>query len=402
MKADIISKLIGDDTVFSLRHRVFNVIALIGICMSFTACIMNYVLGLGATTVIVTFGCGVISVGLYLMSIIGRQYALPALVTVIILSFIFFPVMWIINAGTYGSIPYYMIINAGIIAVLLGGSKRAIVLALFAGVVGALIAVEYRRPDFITGYDSMLTRYLDTAFGFFVCLLANAVFFAVLVDSYAHERQRAEQYFATLKEQNKEIEAKNRMLEKSNAELKEAKEKADELNCLLYEEKQKLQKLSITDGLTGLFNKRFINTRLNEEIEISQQSRRKLAVALIDIDDFKSINDTYGHLFGDYVLKRISGTIVNNLRQNDVVGRYGGEEFLIMLPDTGREEGYAIVDRIRRKVLELQWEHKLQVTISGGVTELGNNQMTDLLKQADRLLYRAKFKGKNRIEKEPA
>lgn len=295
MKAEIVSKFIGDDTVFSLRHRVFNVIALIGICMSFTACIINYVLGLGTTTVIVPLGCGVISVGLYLMSVIGRQYALPALAAVIMLSFIFFPTMWIINAGTYGSIPYYMIVNAGIIAVLLAGSKRTVVLALFVVVVGALIAIEYRMPGFVTGYESELIRYLDSSFGFFVCLFSNAVFFAVLVDSYANERQRAEQYFATLKEQNMDIEAKNRMLEKSNRELKEAKEKAEELNRLLYEEKQKLQKLSITDDLTGVFNKMFITTRLNEEIETSHKSKRKLAVALIDVDNFKSINDTYGH-----------------------------------------------------------------------------------------------------------
>lgn len=106
--------------------------------------------------------------------------------------------------------------------------------------------------------------------------------------------------------------------------------------------------------------------------------------------------------FGDYALKRISETIINNLRKNDVVGRYGGDEFLIVLPDTSWEDGYAIVERIRRKVLELTWENNLIVTISGGLTELGSNQLADLLKQADRLLYKAKCEGKNQIEKEPA
>lgn len=214
------------------------------------------------------------------------------------------------------------------------------------------------------------------------------------------ELQKSKQYLAALEEKNKEIEAKNRMLERSNAEFIEAKEKEAKLNRLLYEEKQKLQKLSITDYLTGAFNKRFISSCLSEEIEASHKNQKKLTVAMVDIDNFKSINDTYGHLYGDYVLKRIVRTIKSNLRQNDIVGRYGGDEFLIILRDTGREEGYAMVERVRQKILELEWESGLVVTISGGVIEVGSDELTALLKKVDQLLYSAKNKSKNLIEKE--
>ena len=145
-----------------------------------------------------------------------------------------------------------MIINAGIIAILLDGFKRGIVFVFFAVLAATLIAIEYQAPNFVVGYGSQLTRCLDSSFGFFVCLVSNAVFFAVFVDSYFKERQRSDQYFSKLEEQKKEIEAKNKILEKNNAELKKSKEKVEGLNKLLYEEKQKLEKLSITDVLTVL------------------------------------------------------------------------------------------------------------------------------------------------------
>jgi diguanylate cyclase (GGDEF)-like protein len=231
-------------------------------------------------------------------------------------------------------------------------------------------------------------------------LFSAVVLISVLIDSYMDELQKSRQYLATLKEKNKEIEAKNRLLERSNAEFIKAKEKEEKLNRLLYEEKQKLQELSITDYLTGAFNRRFITLCLREEIQVSHKKQKRLTVAMVDIDNFKTINDTYGHLYGDYVLKRIVRTIIGNLRQNDIVGRYGGDEFLIILRDTSREEGYAMMERIRQKILKLEWENDLAITISGGVIEVGSDELPGLLKKVDQLLYRAKHKSKNIIEKE--
>jgi len=385
-----------DEMHTSLRYRVFNVVFLVGIFMSFSCSLMNSILGLDKVVTAVSFTCGIITTGLYAAFKISRNYELISLIVVIFLSFVFFPAMWIITGGTRGGIPYYIIINAGIIALLLDGLKRKIVFFLHTLVIGGLIVIEYHMPAL--EYNSDLIRSIDFSFDLLVCLSSSVVLISVLIDSYMNEFKKSEQYLATLKEQNKEIEAKNRLLEKSNAELIKAKEETEKLNRLLYEEKQKLQKLSITDYLTGTFNKRFITSCLEEEIEASRKKQKKLTVALLDIDNFKTINDTYGHLYGDYVMEKISKTIINSLRQNDIAGRYGGDEFLIILPDTSREEGHAVMERVRQKILELEWDNDLVVTISGGVIEAMNDESVSLLRRLDQLLYSAKHKNKNLIE----
>lgn len=305
------------------------------------------------------------TVGLFIAFKITGNYDLISFIVCIFLSFIFFPTLWLITGGTYASIPYYMITNAGIIALLLSGLKRRIVFSIFALIVGLLMVIEYQHPALVVEYDSRLVRYIDLSFGLFTCLFSVVVLIAVLIDSYVKELQNSKRYLAALEEKNREIEA-----------------------------------ISITDYLTGVFNRRFITSCLSEEIKESHKNKKSLTIAMIDIDNFKIINDTYGHLYGDYILKRIVKTIKSNLRHTDIVGRYGGDEFLIIMRDISMEEGYDIVERVRQKILELKWESDLKITISGGVIEVGDEKMAGLLRKVDKLLYRAKQKNKNLIEKE--
>lgn len=395
----LFQSLLGNENQFSLEHRILNVSALIGIAMSFSASIINYLLNLGIITVMVPLACGLITIFCYYISLVKKRYHTALYLALSVLVFVFFPTMYFINAGLLGSIPYFMVIYAGMMAVLLSGLIRVIFLLTYVIIVGLLMIIEYNYPNLVIGYSSTSAKYIDISIGFFISLLFNAILFTAVIKNYNKERAKSEKYYIKLEKQQREIEAKNRLLNKKNHHLKKAIEKAEDLNKLLFKEKQKLEKLSIIDGLTEIFNRRFITSYLEKEIKKARENNKKLTVVLIDIDNFKTLNDNYGHLFGDYVLKRISKTIADNLRETDMVGRYGGEEFLIVLPNSDLENGYNITDRIRRNICQLQWQNNIQVTISGGAAELYNDQLLELLKKTDELLYKAKKAGKNRIEK---
>lgn len=120
---------------------------------------------------------------------------------------------------------------------------------------------------------------------------------------------------------------------------------------------------------------------------------------MFDIDFFKCINDTYGHQTGDVVLAEVASALKSAVRETDFLGRYGGEEFLVVLPETELEIALNIGERIRKNIEALSFSEKdLRVTISGGLKEFKQGDASDLIKEADELLYMAKRKGRNRVE----
>lgn len=160
---------------------------------------------------------------------------------------------------------------------------------------------------------------------------------------------------------------------------------------------------STVDFLTKLPNRRKLLGELSRFLNLSRRYNKNLSVALIDIDDFKFVNDTYGHDIGDVVLVEIAKLIRSSLRNTDIVGRYGGEEFLIIFPETAIQEAVLISERIRLSVQTKQIvvnDIRLKVTVSIGVSAYGvnGNEEIELIKAADVSLYRAKKSGKNRVE----
>ena len=156
-----------------------------------------------------------------------------------------------------------------------------------------------------------------------------------------------------------------------------------------------------TDELTGLSNRRDMQHRLNEEYSRYRRSGHHFSVALIDLDLFKHINDDYGHDAGDEVLRRFSGLMQTVIRQTDVAARWGGEEFLILLPDTSLLQALTLAERLRSEVANAEFTFagkRLPITISAGICSIAKaGSVNELLKQADIHLYNAKEDGRNRI-----
>jgi diguanylate cyclase (GGDEF)-like protein len=170
----------------------------------------------------------------------------------------------------------------------------------------------------------------------------------------------------------------------------------------LRESEQRYQELSITDGLTKLFNSRHFYSLLHSEIERSNRYDLPLTVLMLDIDDFKKYNDTFGHLEGDKVLTRFAEIIRECLRQTDSAYRYGGEEFSVMLPSTRGEQGVITAERVRialkNELFRPGPNKEIRVTVSIGVAQHAKGEeMMDFLRRADENLYTAKANGKNQV-----
>ncbi len=165
---------------------------------------------------------------------------------------------------------------------------------------------------------------------------------------------------------------------------------------------KKLKKLYLTDKLTGLYNRFKIDKELSlQKDNIDRNDSYSCGLILIDIDYFKSINDTLGHLVGDCILKDISKLLKNNLRKTDIIGRWGGEEFLIILPFTSKDIAKKVAENLRVLIEEHNFSYNMnrKITISIGVTEFSKSKsVEDTLLLVDNLLYKAKENGRNRVE----
>ncbi|MCB0278690.1 MAG: GGDEF domain-containing protein [Calditrichaeota bacterium] len=162
---------------------------------------------------------------------------------------------------------------------------------------------------------------------------------------------------------------------------------------------RKFEFLSLHDPLTGLYNRRYLGQQLDVLMEISDRYETEFSVVITDIDFFKQVNDKYGHDCGDMILKELSKLFVKNIRKIDFVGRYGGEEFLILLPSTTRTKAIGVAENLRKIVETHQFRYdniEVPITVSAGVAAHRRGQSVEsLMKTADENLYTAKNSGRN-------
>ena len=184
--------------------------------------------------------------------------------------------------------------------------------------------------------------------------------------------------------------------------LHEDQEELAAVNEALTRTNKELQEISITDSLTGLYNRRYMMEALSNEVSRAERMAQKFSVLMIDIDHFKQYNDTYGHLAGDDLLIKIAGLFKESIRNMDLAARYGGEEFLIILPEHGLDAAMAVAERIRSRVETGTPDPNNEaeaVTVSIGVAAFPDNGVTPtaLIENADLALYRGKESGRNRV-----
>jgi diguanylate cyclase (GGDEF)-like protein len=168
--------------------------------------------------------------------------------------------------------------------------------------------------------------------------------------------------------------------------------------------RHQIETMAIIDELTCIFNRRHLMVRFNQEFERARRLKKELGCMMIDIDHFKDINDTYGHLVGDKILKEVAGLIMSSLRTYDIAGRYGGEEFLVILPDTNFENTLNLAERIRKNIGGSLFKKAGititdPVTVSIGISSSSAEDLSanDMLSRADNGLYSAKGEGRNRV-----
>lgn len=221
-----------------------------------------------------------------------------------------------------------------------------------------------------------------------LCFLPAALFICHLSDQYARQRS--------------EVRQAKRDAEQGSIALRLESEKAHRLNAELQDALSIIQEISIRDVLTGLYNRRHLLDRLNDEKKRADRTGRLFSIIIVDIDHFKRINDTFGHLQGDEVLKVVANVLQDSLRGTDFCARFGGEEFVMLLEHTSEDGALVCAERARRLVESAKFpgfEGDFQVTASLGVSWYRPmEEIAQTLSRADEALYRAKHAGRNRVE----
>jgi diguanylate cyclase (GGDEF)-like protein len=217
----------------------------------------------------------------------------------------------------------------------------------------------------------------------------------------SREEQRREEERQSEKEAFLRMQIEKQILQDHNSELARLNTELQRLNSELQKLNAELERQAREDGLTGLLNRRYFELELAKEYERAVRYERPITVVMVDIDNFKLINDNFSHLIGDQVLKTIADILRQNRRANDIVARYGGEELVLVFPETSLDVAAGLCERLRKSIETFSWRkihRRLKVTVSMGLasdTSVANHEK--LLALADEKLYEAKRAGKNKI-----
>lgn len=374
----LFSRLLGDERSFPLEHRLSNGLMLVVAAITLATVLYNALAeilhiaepGVATTANYVLAITGFVFLGLYLWSRRGRVFERPAWLSLFLFVLVFYPAIWIGNYGVDGNIAVISLGGVVAAASLFSGWRRNLMFVVTAATTAGLFLVDYHELVEIDQYKTRFGRYLDT----FATLTQVAIGIAAAVigmrTSYQRERDKTNEYAKLVEQTNHKLES-----------------------ALVQN-----QLLARTDELTRLPNRRYFQELLVQRIGEATRYQRILSLAIIDVDHFKSINDTHGHAIGDQILSELGSLLNNQLRDADVCARWGGEEFVLLCPETSLAGIHVVAERLRTRVQRQVFPNAVPVTISIGLAtwQAGDTEQS-LFERADRALYSAKHSGRNRV-----
>lgn len=352
------------DKTFPLEYRLYMIFFIEAYFISILSASTNTALGKGLVGIILQWSyIAFCTVVLFAPVEKRRKITKPLL---LFITFIYIPFLYFQTAGYDGTALMFSLLGIFILAVVFRGRQRIIIVAIDILIYVGCVLVSYWYPELIVPHGAEAAKVVDLLVALVLSTTGMALLTVYVSNAYANEREQIRSLLARLEQSN-----------------------------------DALAELSQRDALTGVYNRRYLSQFLERELDTCTRTGRNICLMMLDLDHFKQINDTHGHGFGDEVLVRFAETLQENLRGYDVLTRYGGEEFVIVLHNINLDEAMVIAERTRIAVSEIEFRNQVHITVSIGLVQSRHNEtMESIINRADQCMYQAKREGRNRVVSE--
>ncbi|NLL62917.1 MAG: GGDEF domain-containing protein [Ruminococcaceae bacterium] len=344
-----------------IKERFFNFAALGGIGASTLATIASAISKVGKLGLSVCFVCIALFAITFIAFRITKKLTICIIACLVGLNGLIFPALYLTCGGITGGMPIYFVMGLVFTVLMLDSKEMIIMLGLESIWYIIVFYYSYVNRDYLSEYFFQMpveSMYLDQAMDFFIVGFSTSILVKALAIAFEYQQ-----------------------------------------NCTNKLLKQ-LEELSIKDPLSCTYNRRFLLKYIESGIEKNKKTNTPLSIIMFDIDNFKKVNDDYGHLIGDEVIKGIAEILIKNCRNYDVVARYGGEEFLLVMPGASVRTAFDRAEKIRKKVEKARFVKEIEhpITVSCGIAEYLPTFKTveEFIGVADKFLYIAKKSGRNK------
>ncbi|MEN1759575.1 GGDEF domain-containing protein [Anoxynatronum sibiricum] len=349
-----------------LEQRIFLTLLMIGMLLTFLSGAANLYYRTPVDRVLAPFAMTAIIGGFFWYAVSYGRFRGPILAASLFACVGLVPYLWMAHGGLFGGFPFFVpYLTVVLMAIHQGGRRWIYLLVLFA-TTGWMIYLDLLGSELIKPITDPRVLLYSNLYGLIGSALSVTVLFLIFSRSYEEEQQRVLKMAAALREANRELEY-----------------------------------LSRFDTLTSLPNRRDITEKMEYQLRLSNRNQQPFGLLMVDVDHFKKFNDHFGHQCGDYVLKALAELMLSLKREQDSVARWGGEEFILLLPDTDLRGTMVMAERLRSAVENHSFNdgvnrHQLTITVGATVFDLLSEQIDHTIRKADTALYWGKEQGRNR------